>query len=230
MAKSSYLDLCKKVARECGVTYTAAFTAVTGQSGVLQRICDYVADADVEVQSRWTDWDFLHVGNWSASTSVGVAAIAAPSNLGAWDEDSFFLDYSTASFQQLVPMDYSVWRGTLRNGVKTNGKPSFIVVKPDQSLILETPPDAVYSVTADYWKRPVKMTTGTDTSQVPEEYERVIVARAKMMYGEYEAANEIMAGSSIEYDDLLDKLEAKYLPSNRTRRMSVAQDMVVRPA
>ena len=114
--------------------------------------------------------------------------------------------------------------------MQTNQKPDSVVILPDLSLRLQSPPDDVYSLTGDYWKRPAKMTANGDTSPIPEEYERIIVARAKIMYAESEGAPEVLASAQIEFDDLLDKLEAKYLPGGqRSRRMSEAEMIVVRP-
>ena len=41
-----------------------------------------------------------------------------------------------------------------------------------------------------------------------------------MYYAENEDAPEIMAGSLAEFEDLLDKLEADQLPSQKNRRFS----------
>ena len=68
--------------------------------------------------------------------------------------------------------------------------------------------------------KPQKMTANGDTSLIPEEYERTIVARAKMMYAEHDSANDIMIASQVEYDYLLDRMEAKYLSSQAHRRNS----------
>lgn len=226
MAKSTYLELCQTVIRECGITGT--LSAVTGNTGMLNKVVHWVADADLETQSRWFDWDFLHVSTWSANTVIGTAAVAAPATLGVWDVDSFYLNYSLATNSSLTVLDYKDWRKNYRQGVKTNDEPSNVVIKPDQSLILEPPPDAIYSLTADYWKRPAKPTLTSDTSPIPEEYERIIVARAMMFYAIDTGSNEIMVSAQIEYDDLLDKLEAKYLPNQVGRRMSDAGQMTVR--
>ena len=225
MAKSTFLELCKKVRSECGLSGTGP-AAVTGQSGMDAKIVSWVQDADVEIQSLWLDWDFLHA-EFSADTVVGTAAVAAPSDIGIWDDESFYLDYTSASYKKLTKMDYKTWRSTFRNGTKTNQKPDFFVVKPDQSLILESPPDAIYSLTAEYWMRPQKMTANGDYSVIPEEYERVIVARAKMMYAEHDSASDIMLSSQVEYDYLLDRLEAKYLESQAHRRSSDPGNLTV---
>jgi hypothetical protein len=228
VAKSTFLQLCQATRRACGVQGTGP-VAVTNQIGLLEKIVAWVADADHETQSRWFDWDFLHVSTWNATTSIGEASVAAPAMIGTWDEDSFYLGYNTASNKKLKVLDYKDWRKNYRQGVKTNQRPDSVVILPDLSLKLEAPPDGAYLLTADYWKRPVKMTANGDTSPIPEEYERIIIARAKMMFAEDQGATDIMVSAQIEFDDLLDKLEAKYLPNQNGRRMADPGMLVVRP-
>jgi hypothetical protein len=228
VAKSTFLQLCVKTRSECGITGTGP-AAVTSQSGVLEKVVNWVADADQEIQGRWFDWDFLHVSTWTHNTISNTPTVAAPSNLGVWDRESFYLDYSTASNKKLRVVDYKIWRRDYRQGVKTNQKPDMAIILPDNSLRLEAPPDAVYVLSADYWKRPAKMTANSDTSPIPEEYERIIVARAKIAYAESQGAPEVLMAAQIEFDDLLDKMESKYLPDQKARRQSDPGMMVVRP-
>ena len=228
MAKSTFLQLCQIARRECGITGGGP-PSVLNQAGILAKVVAWVADADQELQGRWHDWDFMHHTGWSENTIINTAAMAAPADLGTWDVDSFYLNYSATTHKQLLIMDYKRWRSDYRQGVKTSKRPNSIVIKPDRSLIMEPPPDAIYSLSADYWKRPVKMTANTDVSPIPEEYERIIIARAKIFYAESQGVGEILASAQIEYDDLLDKMEAKYLPNQSGRRMGDPGLMVVRP-
>jgi hypothetical protein len=202
---------------------------VLNQVGILEKVVNWVADADKETQGLWFDWDFLHVDDWSDNTIANTPTVAAPADIGAWDEESFYLDYTTADHKHLTVLDYKQWRRDLRQGVKTSQKPDSVVILPDLSLRLESPPDAIYSLTADYWKRPARMAANSDTSPIPEEYERIIVARAKIAYAEIQGVGEILASATIEYDLLLDKLEAKCLPNQKGRRRADPQMMVVCP-
>lgn len=229
MAKSTFLQLCTATRRACSVPGTGP-TTVTGQTLQLEKLIEFVALADIEIQGKWFDWDFLHVSTWSSNTVSGTAAVSAPATIGVWDESSFYLDYSISTYKRLPVLTHKDWRANYRQGVKTAQQPSYIVIMPDLSLTLEPKPDAVYSLTADYWKRPVKMTADSDTSPIPEEYERIIIARAKVMYGEDIAAPDLIVAGQNEHDDLLDKLEAKYLPGqNRIRRSSDTGMITVRP-
>lgn len=227
MAKSTFLQLCQTVRQECGLSGTGP-VAVSGQSGMDAKVVSWTREAIVEVEGLWNDWDFLW-SQFSTSTSIGEDDVAAPANIGMWDKDSFYLDQSLATYKKLTPVEYTKWRNTMRNGVIVNQTPDFVIVLPDQNLKLHNPPAAVHTLTADYWKKPARLTANSETASIPEEYERIIIARAKMSYAEHDGVMDILGPSQIEFDVLLDKLEGKYLPSKRTRRMSEAEDIVVRP-
>lgn len=228
MAKSTYLELCKTTAIETGDMGSASITSVSGNVGEVDKIVKWVAFADKEIQGLWFDFDFLHVSTFAANTVIGTAEVAAPTAIGVWDIESFYLDFSLKTNKKLRPLEYKTWRSDYRQGVKTNNKPSYIVIMPDQSLKLEPKPDAVYSLTGDYWKKPAAMTENASTSPIPEEYERIIVARALMLYAVSQAARELYSSAESEYAILLDKLESKYLSSQSGRRMADGIQMIVR--
>ena len=179
----------------------------------------------------WHDWNFLWA-QYSSTLSTGTRAPATtkPTDLGNWDMRSFYLDYTTDDSISLSTLSYVEWRADFRQGVATNDSPTYVVVQPDSSLIVDPPPDKAYTITADYWKTPTKMTANTDESVIPSQYHRIIVARAKTMWAEREEAPEILLGSSAEYQDLLDKLESQSLPGQRIRRFgNLDMDEVVQP-
>lgn len=224
---STYLELCQAVRRECGVSGSGP-SSVTGQAGMLQKIVEWVADADTEIQSLYTDWGFLWT-QWTESTIAGTAQYAKPSDLGAWDRESFWLDYGTASHKKLVELKYKSWRGTLRQGVKTNQKPSYFVVLPSGNITLEAPPDAVYSLTADYWKTATRMTANASVSVIPAQFERTIIELAKFKYAVDEGAGALMASSQAAYLDWLGRLKAAELPERYRDLMAEAPDLTVIP-
>ena len=217
----NYLELCQKVRRECGVQGNGP-TTVTNQTGILQKIVDWVADADEEIQSRWFDWNFLWA-SVSGNTTVGLATYTKPSDLASWDPQSFYLDYTLATYSKLSQLNYQLWRDNYRNGVKTNARPSYFVIKPNGDIILEAPPDDVYSLTSNGWKIATRMSANTSTTSIPARFQRVIIARAKMFFAEDQNAPEIMESSIREYNELMDKLEAAELPNQHNRRLSQAE-------
>tara|TARA_Y100001951_G_C11265867_1_gene255475 strand:- start:562 stop:1248 length:687 start_codon:yes stop_codon:yes gene_type:complete len=226
----TFLELCQTVRQEVGISGTGPSTVV-GQEGQLKVIVDFVAEADYQIQALWHDWNFLWA-QYSSTLSTGTRAPATtkPTDLGNWDMRSFYLDYTTDDSISLSTLSYVEWRADFRQGVATNDSPTYVVVQPDSSLIVDPPPDKAYTITADYWKTPTKMTANTDESVIPSQYHRIIVARAKTMWAEREEAPEILLGSSAEYQDLLDKLESQSLPGQRIRRFgNLDMDEVVQP-
>jgi len=221
----TFLSLCQTLRRECGIS-GAGPDSVTGRVGIEEKIVNWIADADVAVQSLWDDWDFLWK-HFTDETIAGSSVITAPADLGSWDTDSFYLNYSLAGYRKLNTMEYREWRDLRRNGVKANAMPEIVVVRPDKNLILEAPPDAEYDLTADYWQAPQRMTANTSVSPIPTHLQRIIIAQAKIYYAEHEDAPEVMQAALLEYGRLKGRLEAGYLPGHHGR-YSGHNDMLVR--
>lgn len=216
----TFLELCQTVRQEVGISGTGP-TTVLNQEGQLKVIVDFVIAADHQIQSMWHDWNFLW-GQYSSTLSTGdrAPAVAKPTDFSNWDMRSFYLDYTSDDFTHLEELSYVDWREDYRQGTATNNIPTYFVIQPDDNVFVDPPPDKAYTITADYWKTPTKLAANADISAIPVQYHRVIVARAKTMWGEREEAPEILLASSAEYQDLLDKLETQSLPGQRWRRFS----------
>jgi hypothetical protein len=216
----NFLALCQTVRQEVGISGTGPST-VLGQEGQLKAIVDFVVEADYQIHGLWKDWDFLW-SQYSTSLAIGVAepALPKPADFGTWDLRSFYLDYTTADWNNLVPVDYVEWRDTLRQGVQGNSTPTYVIVRPNGNLLVHPAPDKVYTISADYWSVGTRLAANLDESPIPVQYHRAIVARAKTMWAEREEAPEILLAASAEYQDVLDKLESQSLPEQRRRRLS----------
>jgi len=216
----NFLTICQTVRQEVGVSGTGP-TTVISQEGQLKVIVDAVAAASFQIQTLWHDWDFLW-SQYSSTTSIGTRAPALqkPTDLNVWDRNSFYLDYTSNTNYHLEDLDYVYYRDSYRQGVATNSIPSYVIIQPDENIILDPPPEAVYTITADYWKTPAALAANTDSPDIPSQYHRAVVARAKTMWAEREEAPEILLSASAEYQDLLDKLESHSLSGQEGRRRS----------
>lgn len=226
---STYLELCQKMIRDLGLSIS--ISSVTSQTGMQQKITDWIADADEAIQTKWTDWDFL-LAQHSVNTISGVRAYSAPSDLGAYDFDSFYLNYTSDDYQKLNYLEYIKWREVYRQGTQTNSEPDQFIIAPDESIYLEAIPDAVYTLTCDYWKVPTKMTANTSTTSVPARFERAIIARAEIYYAQHEEFANVYETATKEFDDLMDRLEADQLPgTHKARRRARSHDIdtTIRP-
>ena len=227
MSTSTYLQLCQETQAACEIS-GASITSVTGQtSGILKDIVRWVADADVAIQREAINWDFLYTTTFTTPTIAGTASYAKPIDLGKWDRRTFWLDYTTANNAQLTELDYRTYLNTYGPGVQTQRKPSKFILTPADTLILYSVPDAVYTLTANYWKTAQRMTANGDLSLIPEAYIRCIISKAKMYYAISEEADMVYAEAKGEYDELLSQLKSDQLPGWEGYRMSDDVQMTV---
>jgi hypothetical protein len=212
----NYLQLCQRTATECGVasgsSITSALPTVIGATGSLARIVNWVATAWTELQMAHEDWIWMRSSNilgkgvsfqtiaGQASYPIGVGPGTvgiAWADFGKWDEEAFRNQTTTEGYLDEIFMDnipYDSWRdsymlGAMR-GVKT--RPVAIAVGPNQSLNLGPPPDAEYTITGDYFVAPQELALDTDVPlHIPSRFHMLIVYRAMIEYGGYEAATEV---------------------------------------
>ncbi len=227
MAKSSYLELCQRVRQECSIPGTMA--SVASQTGIFQRIVTWVADSDALIQSAFADWSFLWAQH-STPTIPNTDTYNAPSDLGAWDLDSFHLDSTTAQHTRLKYIDYAEYRDRYRNGVQTPNRPFRITVLPNNHLVVNPVPDDVYTLTADYYRIPTRLAANTDTSAIPERFEQAIIALARSKFAEEEGSPVMLNNALQEYGFWMEELKKHHLPNQMGRAQGQSStDWVVRP-
>jgi len=221
----NFLQLTQTTMRESGVT--KELTTVVAQTGLNNRFVQYVADAAWDIETLWEDWNFMWA-EFSSDTTIGnlVPDTSKPTDLGHYDTGSFVIDRTTAAYAKLTFMKYREYRDGPGLGVQTNNKPQQIIVKPDDTLIAWPPSDQIYTLTCEYWKKPTRLALDLDNPSVPDLYERIIIARAKTKYAAYHEAPEILNEATAEYLELLDRLEAAYLPNRDGHRQSEAVEVI----
>jgi len=212
MAKSTYLQLVNRTIRECGISGGTA-SAVTGQVGILQKVVVWVSEADLYIQRSLRDWNFLYA-TYTVNTVPTSADYVKPADVGTWDLDSFYLDFGTTSAQKLTILDYLDWRKSVGAfGDVQTVSPSYISVRPNGDLILSPIPSIVRSLHAEYWALPTKLVASTDTSAIPEQFEDVIVHRAKVLYAQHEEAGDMLQLATTEYDKSYADLMSNQAPN-----------------
>jgi len=233
---STYLELCQDMARDVGIPGTGPSSVTSSTlSEEESAVVRYVAQANLDIESRWSNWDYL----WATATmttSQGIATLMStntdagpgggfPGALGNWKLGSVVWDPTSDSYQ---PLEYEPWneyRENYKYGTVDSDIPEVFSVHPDNTLDFYPTPSSSTVVQSEYWTVPVALAADADISAIPPRFHKIIIARAKMYYAENEDAPEIMAGSLAEFEDLLDKLEADQLPGQKNRRFSSAQDL-----
>ena len=215
----TFLELVQQFAREVGATVPSSVVSQTGNS---LKLVERVAKADVEIQKKWADWKFMRASvngtALSQAVSAGTATYTAPSDVKRWDKGSFFLDKTTDSYVHLTWLDWLYFDRYLNVGTQEQDTPSNIIIKPNLDLVLYNTPDAAYTLTGDYWMKPIEMTLDADTSVIPSEHERIIIVQAKIFHGVQTDAPEVYEDANFEFNDLLDALESDQREGQGHRR------------
>ena len=222
---STYLVLCQNMARDIGIPGTGPSSVnASDLSEEENAVVRYVKQADLDIQSRWLNWDFL----WSEADitpSIGTSTLTSPTDLANWKLDSIIFSKTTDSYQELEYIDWDDYNLEYKLGVVESGTPEVFSVKPNNVIDVYPTPDATTAISTVYWKTPTELSSDSDISAIPPRFHKIITSRAKIYYAENEDAPEILAGALAEFEDLLDKLEADQLPGQKNRRFSRAQDI-----
>lgn len=224
LASETLLSLAQTLYTEAGAAGTAPATVV-GATGEWARLVNWCIQSDMDVQNLYVNWKFLRetltfdtVANQNPNTySLATLGIA---DLAEWDFDAFQCYYSGSG---VVP---SPIRGVEYETVKWEpvdplniGAPDRVVVMPDNSLRVDPISDQVYQLYGEYYNNPTRMAQ-IDTAQpiMPFRFQRIIVGRALVYYGNYENAPEIINQGTQIYTDYLARLENSQLPNKQNAR------------
>ena len=222
---STYLVLCQDMARDIGIPGTGPSSVTASDLSEEElAVVRYVKQADLDIQRRWFNWNFL----WTEATitpSAGTSTLSSPANLGNWKLDAIVWSKATNDYQELDYMDWDEYKLEYKLGVVDSGTPEVFSVKPDNVLDVYPTPDAATTISVEYWKTPTELAADSDISAIPPRFHNIIIARAKIYYGENEDAPEVLSGALAEFEDLLDKLESDQLPGQKNRRFSRVQDL-----
>ena len=209
----TFLKLVQRLRQECAVSGQAPAT-LKDQPADIQRLTNWVNTAWLDVQLLQEDWFFMRssfsfptVARQFTYTPVGVGL----SSFSTWKKDSLRI-YPTASGpggETFLPwMQYDSWRdcyqfGSLRTSYQ---RPNVFSIDPQHNIVLGATPDGVYTINGEYYTQPLELVAETDVPSIPSQYQMLIVYRAMMYYGAYEAAPDVTAMGKVEFDKLMARL------------------------
>lgn len=228
---TTFLGLCQRLQLECGVS--GELTTTAGQVGSLGRLVAWIGTAWEELQTERDDWNFMRSSNllgagisfttvdgqasYPLGTGAGTCGITA-AQFGKWDRQSFRNYTTAAGFQNEMFLDeipFDAWRNSYMLGAMraVRTRPVAIAIGPDNSLCLGPPPNALYTVTGDFFTAPTIMAQDADTpTGLPNQFHMAIVYKGMMLYGGYEAAPEVFQKGSQGYASLIAQLQVNNSP------------------
>lgn len=219
----TFLELVQALHRESGAGGPPPSTVVN-QIGEANRLVNWVRDADEQIQERWHDWRFLWSDDFSATTTAGTATISVPDTVADWDRDTFKINGD----QKMVVEDYFDVRGSIFY-TDQQMQPYRVIIRPDDNnLQLDPVPDDAYTITADYYRKPVKLQNDSDVSRIPERFHRAIIGQALLFYGSYENSEDVVANAKFILEDMMKALEANQRPKSRENLLGAGSLIQVR--
>lgn len=218
----NYLQLCQELVSELGLAGGVGPASVLNQRGELKNVTRWVRDSCLWIDNLWTDWKY-HWCEYSGQIAEGSRVPqAAQFPVCRWDRDSFWLNKASATPQQMRYVEWKEFRLLYESGPALSQKtrPTLITSRPDATLRTHATSSGLFTLTGEFWRRPLVLTNDGDIPLMPEQFHRIITARAAIMYGNREDAPEIIGGFEAEYTDLLEKLQSDQLPAFAEQRQS----------
>jgi hypothetical protein len=221
------LQLCQDIVGDLGIA-GGTLQSTTGSSlnNEQRNIVKWVKRADLLVQNLWVDWRFL----WYQDPAVLVTAgsnIATPvipawaAGIRSYDRMTMFQNYGTYNARPIPWMDWDqFFPQFVARPTQQALTPSCWSNDPNGVIYLSQKLIAQTNLNLQYWCDGLPMAADQSISRIPIPYDSIIVERAKIIYAERENAAEIFTGSTAEYSDMLDKMQAFCLPNNTAGRRS----------
>ena len=216
---STRLQLAVDLRREAGISGSGPATTLA-QTGEYQRVVEWIDTAYESVQNLHATWNFLRT-EFSfptiATTANYTKTAVGLTELGSWNTESFRCYLTATGVSDEQELDYVPWdefrfaygRGTQSTQTE---RPSVVTIKPDLSLTFWPIPNAIFTVTGEYFKRAQVMTADEDEPIIPQQFHSIIVWKALMLYGAYTGADEKYSHGQNEYRAVLNKLVKNQLP------------------
>lgn len=215
----TFLEMCQRLRLEAGISGSGP-ASVIGQAGQLDKVVKWILSAYENIQNMYATWDFLRT-DFTFSTIANIQNYTSTAvdltDLATWKakENSDLTIYSSVSDEQyLTVVSWDEFKAIYMFGTSRSQteRPTVAAIKPDNSMSLWPIPNAVYTVTGEYYKAAQTLTINTDTPIFPSQFHMAIVWRALMYYGADYAADEKYAHGQNEHKNLLKKLEKDQLP------------------
>ena len=221
----NFLQLVNRARVECGVSGASTpLTSGVGLTGESARFYSWINSAWEDIQTSKEDWQWLR--DTFQFNTITQQQIYTPTEAGVgttfgnWKRDSFrasSVGQNYADEQLLNYMDWSIFRNLYVYGNMrfTYTRPVVITIDPYKNLGFGAVPDQPYVIVGEYYKMPTTFAANTDApyAAFPDRFHMMIVYRAMMFYGGYEAAPEVYSRGEFEFKRLMNRLTIDQLPT-----------------
>jgi len=207
----NYLALCDKLLKETGLN-DQGVASVVGQTGLNRKAVDWINRAWTEIQNL-NDWSFLWQTE-SFSTVNGqqnydpVSNLALSPALNKWVTGSVRItDSGQTGYLTYVP--WATWSRT----TFSSGKPTSFTIRPDNKLSFNTLPDAVYTISFDYYRTPQQLSANTDELLLPAQFQDAVLYKAILFVAAEQDAPELYQDAQAQLNIRLSAMGVTELPT-----------------
>lgn len=215
----NFLELSKRVRQEVGYSGTGP-VAVEGQSGVYQKVVDWVQAAVEAVHLSREQWAF----DWARHEAPLVAGQAAYPVLGSWGlhlralaPDPAFVYRTSEGVGQrywLCELPWAAFRQLAP--VSSTGMPVYCALSPDQQLHLHPAPGPGLTLSLEYYRQPQALEVAQDVPRIPPQHHMAIVWHAVHMAAAHDENLSLLQTSALRRAEAMARLERTELPGMDT--------------
>jgi hypothetical protein len=223
---STFLELAQNTARECGIAQGSTYpTTVTGQTGILNKIVNWVNDSWAELQMRPVEWRWMRVGftldtsaaddTYAFGDATDILTSATIARFTRWrvnDPDDPAKCYLTSEGVGVEYwMTYIPWNSfkTLyKIGTQNDGPPLHITIDPQNNIVVGPQPNDTYTISGDFERGIQDLTADGDIPDCPAQFHKVIMYEAMIKYGQDQSAPELITRGANYSNIVLRQLEA----------------------
>lgn len=226
MASMTRLQLATRLRAECVGVSGSGPTTTLAQTGDMLNVVNWIDSAYEDIQNSRRDWNFLRdtftfqtvaAQQGYTPTQAGAVDGTPTVDLGEWITEDMrcYLTSTGVGGEQIL--DYVPWdtfRQTYLLGSTraVSTRPHVVTVKPDRSLMLWPTPDAIYTVSGEYFRHNDVMTADASVPTFPARFHMLVVWRALVFYAGHAAAPETYAVGKAEHDKLFSALMRSEAP------------------
>jgi hypothetical protein len=241
MATDTYLEMVSDMIMETGLNANNVPSTIASATGDAAKVAYWIRVADLQIQRERIDWDFL----WQKDTvnlSQSSAVIPSPIN----QPNATDINTATALINHPIKDGLAV--------IDANGEavfptfmrwhqfsilydyevqdesdfPSHWSMTPSRELRLSNPiASGGMTCKYEYYRKPLRLREDTDTTRIPDDFNRLVIVTAKIMYAEHEDAPEVEAGATIERDTLFNQMLSVHAPQAEWQRMENNDELLV---
>lgn len=204
----NYLELVQAVKRESGLGAASSIVGIASAQGDDLRMFDWVNWAARDITLAREDWRWRRgMATLPSTTSITNAASAfSLTDFASWKGEAreykpsaYRVSDGVATEKPLTWLEYDQFRKMFFTGTHATGNLQYWSISPAEEFLVGPTPDSAHFIRADYIKDYTDMTADSDIPLIPARWHMLIVWRALMEYGGFDAATEVYQRAERNY-------------------------------